>query len=144
MFTTLINKVKNHFNGEITNVIQVDDGIRHIPVTKPEIKIVDVLENEPSFRKCYSGTLSNNARIELEAQKGFSWKPRIWSGILAQPNGNRIYFDPSNIAEKIIDPQLVPLIQNFVQAAFELDQQFMESPRDTFVDKNNHVWKRIG
>jgi len=115
---------------------------RHIPAA-PAISITDAPEDCPSFHRYYKGVLTNNARIELDA-KYLLFKSRYWSGILIQPNGNRVYFDPLRIADKILDPQLVPLIERFCAVSFQLDHEFINSKPDTFVDKDGKIWKQIG
>lgn len=67
---------------------------------------------------------------------------RRFSGELTQPNGRWVHFDPERIADKIIDPLLVPLVEKAVRAVFALDKAFMDSRPDRFTDEKDRVWVR--
>ncbi len=116
---------------------------RHVPTPNPHINIKDVPEDRPQFKKEYTGVLSNNAKIKLTARSGYVRRDRSWSGELTQPNGRWVLFDPERIADKILDPQLVPLITDFTSAAMALDTAFVKSKPDTFTDEDKNIWKRI-
>ena len=141
-----LDELKNKISGkvevkDVTTAVQSD---RHIPVSHPNIKIDDIRDDAPEFGKTYAGKLSNNARVELTARCWFSWERRSWTGSLTQPNGNSISFDPDRIADKIIDPVLVPLVKAFVDASKQLDAEFMNGPLNSLVDNKGGIWKKAG
>ncbi len=143
----MFNRIRSWYNpekdlGPRPAEIIVAEEPRHIPAA-PHINITDVPEGTPDFKKKYSGKLSNNAKIELDVRSS-DYFGRYWSGTLTQPNRNWVMFDPDKIADKILDPALVPLIEEFVKAAKQLDKEFVDSKPDTFVDEKGKIWKRIG
>lgn len=121
----------------------IPPGTRHVPMPNPHIDIKDVPEDRPKFKKEYTGVLSNNAKIKVTAKSGYYRSSRYWSGELTQPNGRWVLFDPERVADKILDPQLVPLIDAFISAAMELDTAFVKSKPDTFTDEDRNIWKKI-
>lgn len=144
MLTRLLNWINSEKESEPS--ISVDLVIhepRHVPAA-PHINIKDIPESIPSFKKEYEGKLSNNAVINLSVRNAYYGKGRYWSGTLTQPNGTWIVFDPERVADKIIDRELVPLINDFVASAFALDADFIKGDPNAFVDERGQVWKRLG
>lgn len=124
---------------KIVDAVEVAE-VRHIPAP-PKIKIKDVKEDVPEFKKVYSGVLSNNACIELDVKYCDIYKRRSFGlGTLTQPNGSYVFFDVDRVADKILDPQLVPLINDFIKAVKELDKQYAATAQNSFMDKMGNVW----
>lgn len=109
--------------------------------TAGEIKIEDKRPDPPEFRREYSKRLDGRALIEIEAR---TWEfGRRVGGTLIQPNGNRIWFEPERIADKIIDPLLVPLVQQAVDEIMALDRAFIASDPKEFIDSKGRPWRRV-
>lgn len=114
--------------------------VRHIPV-KSNIKVETIRESVPEFKRTYSGVLSNNARIDIGANYCDIYnKRRFGVGTLTQPNGRSIYFFVDDIADKILDPQLVPLVVDFVNVAKAMDSEYDKELKKSFVDKSGKTW----
>jgi len=62
---------------------------------------------------------------------------------MTQHNGRWIIFEPERIADKIVDPVLVPLVEQFVKEVFALDKAFTESDPSEFVDESGTTWRKI-
>ncbi len=99
-------------------------------------------EDMPEFKRTYKATVDSRAEIEVTMRSYSFESSRSEDGTLTQPNGNYISFDPSNIAEKIIDPVLVPLVEKYVEEIKRMDAAFMASKPSEFTDKKGTVWVR--
>lgn len=108
--------------------------------TESGMKVENLRADVPEFRREYSGRLDERAKCVIEART--STFGRYFTGELEQPNGNKIWFDPARIADKIIDPLLVPLVSKFCDEMFALDRAYVKSKPSEFVDKNGDRWKR--
>lgn len=100
-------------------------------------------EDRPRFTRIYTKQLDSRARVKVEAKTFLSRRDRYFSGELTQPNGRWVLFDPKEVAEKILDPTLVPLIEAFVAEAMRLDRAFMANDPGEFVDEDRVKWQRV-
>ena len=107
--------------------------------TQSGVLVSSVPEDKPQFRRVYSKQLDNRARIDVEIYDlGFM----CYNGTLTQPNGNHVFFDPKNIAEKIIDPLLVPLVEAVVEEVMKIDKEFRHSHPSWYKDERGNTWRR--
>lgn len=104
------------------------------------ITIENARERVAEWRRYYSGRLDNRCKIEIEAYTFL--RSRHFNGTLTQPNGNAISFDPARIADKIIDPLLVPLVTVFCEKMFAADRAYIKGPLDHFLDEKGVRWSR--
>jgi hypothetical protein len=105
------------------------------------IEIKDVVNQAPQFGRVYSAKLDSRASVEITIRS--SYRGRYKSGELIQPNGRWIMFDPDRIAEKILDPVLVPIIQNVVNQVLELDHSFIHNDPSEYKDEHGVTWRRV-
>jgi hypothetical protein len=115
-----------------------------IPPTASGIKIVNIAADVPEFRREYTSQLDARALCTIEAKSWGSILGRHISGELKQPNGNRVWFEPDRIADKILDPTLVPLVQKFVDEVLAVDKKYIASNPSEFTDKAGDKWHRVG
>lgn len=118
-----------------------------VPLVVPRasaITVKDIREENPEFRREYSATLSERASIKVTMRNAWAvvGTRRDASGELTQPNGRWVLFDPERVADRIIDRDLVTLVERCVAQIYELDRQFMATERLRFVDKSGAVWER--
>lgn len=106
-----------------------------------DITVTNGKEEAPEFAKRYSAQLTDQVHVEVFFRTS-SYLGRYPSGMCYQKNGNYISFSPDSIADKILDPALVPIIEDFVRAAKEIDGAFVKSKPKGFVDKTGTKWIR--
>ena len=115
------------------------------PPPTPVVVKDDFKLDAPRWERHYTARLDHRCVLKITAADGyFSFsKPRGFEGTLIQPNGRTIYFDPERIADKIIDPVLVPLIQKACADIFVLDAAFcLNGKPDRIRDAKGQVWVR--
>lgn len=108
--------------------------------TDSGISVKNVHADAPPFKRTYTTKLSDRASVEVTTKTFIG--SRMNSGELTQPNGRWLLFDPERIADKILDPVLVPLVEAFVKEVFELDKAFMASKPSEFTDDHGTTWRR--
>lgn len=112
------------------------------PTTEDGIHIDSVREYVPRFKRVYSARINERATIKIEIYSA-NGLGRMKSGELTQPNGRWVLFDPDAIANQILDPILVPLVQRYVDAVYTLDKQFLSSDPGYFTDERGVKWQRV-
>lgn len=103
------------------------------------MSVTDVPAEVPAFRRIYVKKLDNRATMTLTA-KSSNYLGRWYRGELTQPNGAWVMFDPEKVAERILDPTLVPLVQKAVDEALTLDKAFISSKPRSFKDEKGNTW----
>lgn len=106
------------------------------------ISVKDIHEERPRFKREYTACLDYRASIKITVQNRWFRNSTDFSGELIQPNGRWILFDPYRIADKIVDPALVPLIQKYVDAIARMDKAFRSPAPTVFTDEGGTVWRR--
>jgi hypothetical protein len=114
-----------------------------IPPTASGIHTEDTPGDRPKFERVYTATLNGNIAIKVTIRY-YSSASSLWkTGELTQKNGRWVLFDPDAIADKILDPVLVPLIQAMVDEVYALDRAYRNSvAMDEFVDEGGSTWRR--
>lgn len=105
------------------------------------ISIKDVREERPDFRRVYSTKLADRGTATIEIRT-FIGNSRYASGELRQNDGRWVLFEPERVADKIIDPVLVPLVEQFAKQVFALDKAFMASDPSEFIDESGATWRK--
>jgi hypothetical protein len=96
-------------------------------------------EDVPRFKRIYTARLDNRATITIKAS---SFLGRNLSGELTQPDGRWILFDPDKVADKILDPLLVPIVEKYCDEIKRLDKEFMRGNPNSFIDEKGNEWVR--
>lgn len=108
--------------------------------THGDITAKTVPEELPEFKRLYKVRLDGRAEMTVTI-KEFMGR-RYMSGELTQPNGRWVLFDPERVADKILDPALVPLIEARVCEIAQLDRSFIGNGPREFIDEKRQRWVR--
>jgi len=119
-----------------------DDGEKLLLKTESGITVTEGKNSMPEFRRIYTAKLDNRAEIKVE-MKSYSFGRSDWS-TLTQPNGNYVLFDMDKIAEKIIDPTLVPKVEVACKEIRKLDNEYMATGPQEYRDDKGVTWHRVG
>jgi hypothetical protein len=98
-------------------------------------------EERPKFRRSYTVSLVERGTLKIDA-RSTHYGTRYLRGELTQRNGRWVLFDPHAIADKILDPVLVPIIERHVDEILAIDEAFVRSRPATFTDERGDVWSR--
>jgi hypothetical protein len=109
--------------------------------TTTSMRVEDVRADVPAFKRLYKGQLDARCSITVTARTGYGGT-RYKSGELTQPNGKWVLFDPDAVADKILDPALVPLVQAFCDEAAAQDVAFIRNDPSQFIDERGVRWVR--
>ena len=117
-----------------------DSSKRGTTVTPTGLRIRDMPANRPEFERVYSADLGNGKIIEVRYR---TYINRSNSGELDQPGGRYVLFDPDNVADKILDPALVPLVQARCDEIKQIDAAYIKSKPSEFIDEDGVKWRRF-
>lgn len=122
--------------------VTIDDAPPKVeaPRAPSAITVSDKREDRPKFRRTYKAALPAGRTIEVTAHSGYGG--RYYGGELTQPSGRWVLFDPERVADKILDPELVPLIMSLSREMLQMDDEFMASKPREFTDENGQRWVR--
>jgi hypothetical protein len=105
----------------------------------PHLTIVNIHEDKPQWGRRYVIRLDDRATLTISTYSFLGG--RQVDGELRQPNGKSVSFRPEEIADKIIDRTLVPLVQTACDEILALDRAYMKSNRREFVDEDGTLWQ---
>ena len=105
------------------------------------IEVKDVRPVPPEFKREYRKSLSDGRMITI-TMRSWLFGGRRSNGELTQANGRWVLFDIDRIADKIIDPQLVPLVEEAVRQIVAIDNEYMKSSPSEFTDSKGQHWVR--
>jgi hypothetical protein len=111
-----------------------------VPQTDSGIHIQNIAGDSPEFERIYTANLSNGVSIKI-VMKIFL-NSMFKSGELTQSNGRWILFDPDAVADKIIDPVLVPQVEKYIEEIYALDKEYRHTQIE-YIDKNGVKWRRV-
>jgi hypothetical protein len=107
-----------------------------------DVSVKEVSGEVPRFKRIYSTTV-NGIFVEVSIYNWGSSLGLMKSGMLTQRNGRWVSFDPEAVADKILDPDLAPKVQEFSNEVIRLDKQFRSGPPTEFKDEDGTVWRRV-
>ena len=116
------------------------------PLPSRLIIIKDKAERPPEFDREYITTISSKGKefkLELHASYYGYGNERSYVGYLYQSEYKYIYFNPKEIADKIIDTDLVPIVIDACNEMIKIDRAFAESNHNTFKDEKGVTWRRV-
>ena len=119
---------------------------RKSPYVLGEISIKDVPNEAPAFKRKYMATVKPGITITIKAKTWYVFSSeRQYSGELNQGLGfdKWILFNPDNIADKILDHELVPKIQSLTDQIIITDKKWIASNPQLFTDESGRTWKLV-
>lgn len=111
-----------------------------LPPTRIDVK--DVAADTPEFRREYRARLNEHISIKVTLRNSYGGS-RYDDSELDQNDGKWVLFDVHAPADKILDRELLPIVQQYCDAILQLDADFIRSDPSQFTDEKNRVWRRV-
>ncbi len=126
-------------------VVSSEDAPEVSGPPSPEIKIENMNDNDrPEMKRRYTAPLTNGRSVEVTFKTSWSYRAeRDSTGILNQPGGKWLLFRIDSIADQILDPELVPLVEKYVKEMIALDKEYMASGPTEYIDKDGVKWTKV-
>jgi hypothetical protein len=106
------------------------------------ITVTDKRNDRPRFVRTYTAPLSAGRSVKIEFDSYLS--RRATYGWLYQRNGNHLMFEIDKVAEQILDPVLVPEVQEAVIVIKAMDKVFINNRPSSYTDEDGVKWCRCG
>jgi hypothetical protein len=103
------------------------------------LRIESVRQDRPAFERIYHVRL--NADVTMKIQIKWSADYLYKSGELDQTDGKWVLFDPESPADKILDRELLPSVEQRCRQILQMDNEFRNSEPSEFTDTRGRVWK---
>ena len=118
--------------------------VQEWPRTDSSIVIKSVPEDIPQFRREYTVKLTDSVSMKITAKshKNYGNGNRVLYGELDQKDGKWVLFDPEAPADKILDRELLPLVQIKCQEILVFDKRFRDGRPNRYIDENGDYWTR--
>jgi hypothetical protein len=102
-------------------------------------------EDPPRFGRNYTVRIADGAKVSIDMHNCSVYRERrVASALAIQADGRRIAFEPSAIADKSLDPRVVPLIAAACRAIRHADDVYMASDETKqFTDNMGVTWRRV-
>lgn len=106
------------------------------------ISVNAIPSDPPRFERKYTVPLTDGRSAHVSLYTSPRTGRTESYGELRQANGNYVLFDIRRIAEKILDPALVPQVEEAVRKMVAADKAFMASDPKEFTDTAGKHWVR--
>lgn len=121
--------------GKNTKVSSAD-----MPDSEGPILIEQTAEDKPTFKRIYYAKISPQVTLKVTMQDRFG--SLMKNGELDQSGGRWVLFDPDAVAEKILDPILVPIVQRYCDQIQKTDANWRASEPKEYLDESGTKWVR--
>lgn len=98
-------------------------------------------DKRPEFPRVYSVQLTPEVHMEISS-KDYGFGSRSFRGELRQRSGSAVWFEPGNPADKILDRELLPHVQQWCRRIIQIDREAFQTKPLSFVDDTGQKWLR--
>jgi len=112
------------------------------PDTPSGISIKSKPESPPEFGRTYTTATEPGVVIKVEIKNWRYCSDTYTTGVLTQPDGKWIIFDVKRVADRIIDPVLLPAVESVVKEILKIDAAFRKTKPTEFTDEKGVTWIR--
>lgn len=109
------------------------------PTVTDGVVVKDIPQDPPAFEREYSEQITPDVAVIVK-MKTYAFGRSDLYAELKQADGKYVFFSIHRVAEKIIQPELVPLVERSVQKILAMDRAYMETPTREFTDTNGTRW----
>lgn len=105
------------------------------------LKIEAKRERRPEFPRLYRAQVTPEVYMEIET-KDYGFGHRSFHGELRQRSGSAVWFEPENPADKILDRELLPHVQEWCRRIQQIDRDAFRTPPTEITDETGQRWVR--
>ncbi len=106
-------------------------------------EIQSIANEPPQFKRKYRAVIEGGWTVKIEmysTHSSYIGDSRRDSSELDQAGGEWVLFDAKAVADKIIDRELYPKVQQVVDEILRMDGEFMASHPSQFTDERGDTW----
>lgn len=111
--------------------------------TTSGLAIQDLPAERPEFKRRYSARINDEVSMKVEI-KSSHYGGTYDVSELDQRNGSWVLFDLNKPADKILDREILPRVQQLCSEIVEIDRKYRAALPDEFVDETGARWRRVG
>lgn len=104
------------------------------------IQVRDIPEDLPEFEREYKVSLPDRRTMTVTIKRLFGNFISM-SGELRQADGRHVWFEPTRVADHILDPTLAPLVENYCRMIIVEDKAWRDLNPAQFSDKRGRLWQ---
>lgn len=108
-----------------------------------EIIVTDQANDPPAFRRDYHARLVNGFSVTVKMETSMFGERRERYSQVTQANGRWVLFDVRRVADKIIDRELLPMVQAASREILAMDAAFVANEPRQFRDSRGVTWQRV-
>ena len=107
---------------------------------KTGVTITDEPNDAPEFKRIYvKYVYPRNVKIKITVTIHTFSGTRMTQGELTQSDGKWVLFEPERPADKIIDPVLLPMVNEACKVILQIDHDFIRNYPKKFTDSAGHT-----
>lgn len=127
----------------IAGALTAGSGCQQQSVVAPENITVELKRaDRPEFRREYLATIEGGFTIKASFHYFIGSRFSSYAEI-QQPGGKWILFDLANVADKIIDRDLVPKVERIARQIIAMDAEFCRNLPNEYIDSTGAHWVRV-
>lgn len=105
------------------------------------ITVEDKKSEQPAFERVYNSRVNSNVSMTVTIKNAYGSRAYT-TAELTQNNGKWVLFEPESPADKILDRDLLPLVQSLCDQILSADKLYRSDPAKEFTDTSGSVWVR--
>lgn len=107
------------------------------------ISVRDVRADIPEFQRVYTVHINKDVVMKITIRNLRYFLGVLRDGELDQTGGRWVMFEPERPADKILDREILPLVEKYCQQIIQIDNKWRESKPNEFTDERGVVWRRV-
>lgn len=126
----------------LRSIFSVPDAEQTISKNQGMEVTVNECAQELNFERIYAVTVGDGFKIRVRMKWFCGGRRNDYSSTVTQRDGKQIGFDLHSVADKIIDRDLYPLVQDAADAIIAMDREIEQNPPRRFTDTHGNTWVR--
>jgi hypothetical protein len=113
-----------------------------VTTTSSGVRVQDLPNNRPSFKRRYTARVNDQVSLKIELHTSYGGSTYDTSE-LDQRNGKWVLFDAKSPADKILDREILPIVERLCKEILEIDTAYRRGKPNEFIDEAGVKWRRV-